>query len=91
MRHRIIRREQPSIHAASSTSRGSARKNCRSRNTPNGMTSDGTISAPSVSISPSFCIRMKVGISVSWNGISSVAIIVASSSREPRKSSRANA
>ena len=47
--------------------------------------------APSVSISPSFSMMMKVGISVSWNGMISVASITASSSAEPRKRSRANA
>ncbi len=87
----VDNREQPSIHAASSTSRGSDTKNWRSRKTPNGVTSEGRISAPRLSISPSHFISRKVGIIVSWNGITSVASISASSSREPRKRMRANA
>src|SRR3954471_14445584 len=84
-------REQPSIHAASSSSRGRDRKNWRSRNTANGVTSDGTMSAPRLSIRPSFFITRNVGIMVSWNGIAIVATISASSAREPANRIRANA
>ena len=44
-----------------------------------------------MSISPSHFISRNVGIIVSWNGITSVASISASSAREPRKRMRANA
>ena len=83
--------EQPSIQAASSSSLGSERKNCRIRNTANGVTSDGTISAPSVSMRPSYRMTTNVGIIVSWKGIAIVASISTSSTREPANRSRANA
>lgn len=62
---KIRNRPQPSIHAASSSSRGSETKNYRKKNTESGVTSDGTINAPSVSISPSCFITKNVEIIVS--------------------------
>jgi hypothetical protein len=48
-------RDAPSILAASSSSTGRVRKNCRSRKMPKAPARFGTISAPSVLIIPRCC------------------------------------
>ena len=85
------RREAPSILAASSSSMGSVRKNCRSRKMPNGVTRLGRISAGSVFTSPSRCTIKNVGIIVTWNGTISVASSATNSTSRPKNRIRANA
>ena len=91
MRTSVPSREQPSIRAASSSSIGSVRKNCRMRKIPNGVTRLGRISAPSESTSPRWRMIRKIGIITTWNGIISVASSRTNSTSRPKKRSRANA
>jgi hypothetical protein len=62
----------PSIRAASSSSRGSDRKNWRIRKMPNAEASHGTNAAPRVSIRCSRANITYVGTRSSWMGIITV-------------------
>src|SRR5919198_106552 len=91
IRTRTPSREQPSIRAASSSSIGRGRKNCRRREVPNGVTRLGTISAPRESISPRCCTIRNVGIMTTWNGTISVASIATKRRALPKNRIRAKA
>ena len=58
---------------------------------PNAPARLGTISAPSVSISPSFRTIRNVGIMITWNGIISVASTRMKTTSRPKNLIRANA
>ena len=58
---------------------------------PNAPARLGTISAPSVSIRPSFLTMMNVGIMMTWNGIISVASTRMNATSRPKNLIRANA
>ena len=58
---------------------------------PNAPARFGTISAPSVSISPSCRTIRKVGIMMTWNGIISVASTSMKTTSRPKNLIRANA
>jgi transposase InsO family protein len=84
--------EAPSITAASKSSRGSVRKNWRSRKMPKALPKNaGTVSGRRVLIQPMARNRMKVGIRVTWLGTIIVARKMMNRTFLPRKRSRAKA
>ena len=82
----------PSIRPASISSSGSAwPMYCVIQNTPNAVTSPGTITAPSVPVQPKAAIAMKSGTTLSCVGTAIVPITKIRSPFLPRKRSFANA
>ncbi|GMA86732.1 hypothetical protein GCM10025868_19820 [Angustibacter aerolatus] len=84
-------RPAPSMRAASSSSRGRVRKNCRSRNTPNGVARFGSAMEARVSTRCRCFITSSVGIMITWNGTMSVASISTNATPLPANRTRANA
>ncbi len=91
IRVRTPSRDAPSMRAASSSSTGSVRKNCRIMKMPKPVARLGRIRAGSVSIRPADLTIRNVGIITTWNGIISVARIRKNAMFLPAKRSRANA
>ena len=84
--------EHPSIRAASISSSGTAStRYWRMKNTPNAVTSVGTMIDHVVPVQPSFDIRMNSGTMPSCVGTAMVATTPASSADRPRKRSLAKA
>ncbi len=77
------------MRAASSSSTGSDRKNCRIRKMPNAEASHGTNAAARVSTMPSRANIRYVGIISSWIGIITVARTATNAMPRPAKRSRA--
>ena len=82
--------EAPSIRAASSMSRGMLSMNCVIINTPNGVTSHGTMSAQYVSSHPNATISLYIGIITTCAGRMSTLSTVPNQKFLNRKSRRAN-
>ncbi len=61
------------------------------KNTPNAVTSVGTMTAPRVPVQPSCRIRMNNGMMPSWVGIASVAMTKSMSPSRPLNRSFAKA
>ncbi len=91
IRNRQPRRDEPSTRAASSSSNGIAKKNCRNRNVPNALKACGMIRPWYVSTQCSSRMRMNSGMIVTWRGIINVARYRRKSASRPRKRSRAKA
>ena len=90
MRQKICNREAPSKSPASSSSRGTERKNCLIRKTPKAVASHGMTSAAR---ELSRCRRENityVGIINSWIGIMIVPRMARKLMSRPRNRSRAN-
>ncbi|ANZ40332.1 hypothetical protein BBK82_34200 [Lentzea guizhouensis] len=81
----------PSTRPASSSSPGSPAMNCRIRNTPNGETRNGRISAGNEFASPALTTSTYSGTNVTTPGIIRVAMTTANNVRLPRNSSLASA
>src|SRR5947207_2058778 len=84
--------EHPSIRAASISSPGSASdRYCVMKNTPNALTSAGTMTALRLSVQPILAISMYSGMIPSWVGTIIVITTATSSPLRPRNFSLANA
>ncbi len=81
----------PSTRAASSSSCGTVRKNCRTRNAPRAVNAHGMMSAWKVSTHPNPCIITYIGITRTSCGIISVARNSTNTVFRPRHRSRENA
>src|SRR5438067_11794813 len=81
--------EQPSMRAASSSSRGKPRKNWRRRNMPSGLATKGMISAWYVSTQWNARISMYSGIASTSNGMTIVARKMTNSTSRPGNRMRA--
>ena len=79
------------MRAASSISTGIVLKNCRSRNTPNGVTRLGAINAGSESTRPRPRTISRVGTITTWNGTIRVARITRKRAPLPKNRMRASA
>ncbi len=90
---KLLNGPQPSILAASSSSRGSPRMNCTMRKTKNASMARnlGRMSGQYVFTRPSLLKMMYCGISTAWCGSMIVAIMNANSGPRIRNRSRANA